>query len=158
MFVATGEGCTCSPRKIGFGLQTQPAQIPIALPEPGDPPLNRPRPGPNSRRMSTYAKCAANPRGNAHLRNPWKVSCNEHLQKMGVGEVLLLPNGHFVRRRVDRVKAHACVFAPVLDTRRQTGVRVICVEGPSSITQRQSELIHRHPQKGPDTHLVGGTT
>ena len=48
--------------------------------------------GRNLSRMNTYAKCAANPCG---MRTSkiigLKASCNEHLQKMGVGKVLLLP-------------------------------------------------------------------
>jgi len=49
--------------------------------------------GAKYRKMNTYAKPAANPRG---IRTSklirLKVSWNEHLQKMGVGEVLLLPS------------------------------------------------------------------
>ena len=44
--------------------------------------------------MNTYAKCAANPCG---MRTSkiigLKASWNEHLQKKGGGEVLLLPSG-----------------------------------------------------------------
>jgi hypothetical protein len=43
--------------------------------------------------MNTYTKSAANPREmNTSKIIGLKVSCHEHLQKMGVGEVLLLPN------------------------------------------------------------------
>jgi hypothetical protein len=46
-------------------------------------------------RINTYAKCAANPSG---MRTSkiigLKTSWNEHLQKRGGGERLLLPSGH----------------------------------------------------------------
>jgi hypothetical protein len=46
-------------------------------------------------RMNTYTKCSANPRGMRTFKIiGLKLSCNEHLQKNGGGEVLLLPSGH----------------------------------------------------------------
>src|ERR1700687_2104238 len=53
------------------------------------------RTGRNSSRMNTYAICSANPCGmNTSKIIELKASCNQHLQKRGVGEVLLLANGH----------------------------------------------------------------
>ena len=50
----------------------------------------------NPSRMNTYAKCAANPRGMNTYKaiglKGLKASWNEHLQKIGGGEVLLLPS------------------------------------------------------------------
>jgi len=111
-------------RTHGCGLYLQPAQITIPLPptpkpnipkpplpEPNipkpkslpnrnrsDSALHRPCPGPtgsNLSKMNSYAKCATNPCG-IHTSKiiGLKASCNEHLQKKGGGEHLLLPNGH----------------------------------------------------------------
>jgi hypothetical protein len=47
----------------------------------------------NPSKMNTYAKCAANScRMRTYKIIELKVSCNEHLRKMGLGGVLLSPN------------------------------------------------------------------
>jgi len=82
---------TAHAQVFGCGLYLQPAQTTSAglRSQPAR------KAGNNLSRMNTYRKFAANPRrmGTSKIIG-FKASCNEHLQKMGGGEVILLPSGH----------------------------------------------------------------
>src|SRR5271165_576319 len=113
MFVATGAGCTCSPRKARkerYRSPTKPpvlaAQLPSQLRSRHCADRIRVRAllaarkeiVRNPSKMNTYTKAAANPcRICTYKIIGLKVPWNQHLQKNGGRGVLLLPN-RYLRR------------------------------------------------------------
>ena len=92
MFVTTGVGCTCSPRKKTITLSpkgTRPHGATAVAAQPVANGIPRPdRPGlpfrSNPSKMNTYAKYAAKPRTMCTSKIVGlKASCNEHLRKNG---------------------------------------------------------------------------